>query len=286
MFNEDITGLINHLPTDWWQKKSVGEILSGWFNRYLVGLYLSVETEGKVQHRLYTGFLLYHKENLMWATAGHVIDAIEKIRSDSRAKILRMRWADRYRISGAESIPVHNYGFKTFSASEFGIDFGVADISGLDRENILKNDQLEIMTQQGWKNLHLAKPEGYYILGYPQEWIEVEEKHISDNRILGSLWTNIACLPVQQIEYPGRHSGKKFWDDPEAFYGRILPFSDEAGNQPIDIIGMSGGPLLSIERDKSKQIRYRLFGIQRSWDKDTRSIRVEPIQNIINVIGK
>lgn len=269
------------LPDDWWYRKSTCQILLDWFKRYLLGLFVSVEIEGKVQHGLYTGFLLLYKENLMWATAGHIIDEIRGIISNPSIKIVRMRWLDDCKISGAESVPVHNYNLRTYSATDFGIDFGVADITGLDRENILRNDRVEIMTEQGWKNLHLAKSEGYYLIGYPKEWVETREERLPNNRILGSVLANAACVPVERIAYLGPHPTKEFWNHPEAFYGRIVPYSDESGHQPDNIKGMSGGPLISIERTPNQEVRYRLFGIQRSWDEDTRSIRVEPIQDII-----
>ena len=281
MNDASIKVLMDYLPTDWWRRKSTCQILLNWFKRYLLGLFLSVEIEGKVQHELYTGFLLLYKENLMWATAGHIIDEIREIKSNPNVRIVRMRWLDDSKISGAESVPVHSSNFRTYSATEFGIDFGVADITGLDRENILKNNRIEIMTEQGWKNLHLANPEGYYIIGYPKEWVETNEVRLPNNRILGSVLANAACIPVEQIEYPGKHPTKEFWNDPRAFYGGMLPYSDEPGHQPENIKGMSGGPLISIERTPNREFRYRLFGIQRSWDENTRSIRVEPIENII-----
>lgn len=282
MNDASIKVLMDYLPTDWWRRKSTCQILLNWFKRYLLGLFLSVEIEGKVQHGLYTGFLLLYKENLMWATAGHIIDDIRKIKSNPNVRIVRMRWLDDSKISGAESVPVHSSNFRTSSATEFGIDFGFANITGLDRENILKNNRIKIMSEQGWKNLHIANPEGYYIIGYPKEWVETNEVRLPNNRILGSVLANAACIPVAQIEYPGKHPTKEFWNDPGAFYGRMLPYSDEPGHQPQNIKGMSGGPLISIERTPNREFRYRLFGIQRSWDENTRSIRVEPIENIIS----
>jgi hypothetical protein len=281
MDNDSIKVLMDYLPTDWWQRKSTCQILLDLFKRYLLGLFLSVEIEGKVQHGLYTGFLLFYRENLMWATAGHIIDEIRKIISNPNVRIIRMRWLDDSKISGAESVPVHNSNFRTYSTTDFGIDFGVVVITGLDRENILKNNRIEIMTEQGWKNLHLANPEGYYIIGYPKEWVETKEERLPNDRKLGSVLAYAACLPVKRIEYPGKHPTKEFWNDTRAFYGRILPYSDEPGHQPENIKGMSGGPLISIERTPNREFRYRLFGIQRSWDESTRSIRVEPIKNII-----
>jgi hypothetical protein len=89
---------------------------------------------------------------------------------------------------------------------------------------------------------------------------------------------------VRQIEYRANaHTTKAFWNDPEAFYGQILPFVEGSKYQPASLQGMSGGPLFSLERDPSDRIRYRLFGIQRSEDRDERLIRVEPIHRCLGL---
>jgi hypothetical protein len=273
------------LPDDWWRYTSTCQILSDWFIHHLLGLFLSLLDErGRIRHGVLTGFLLYHQDILLWITAGHVIDSINAILSNPHIKVLRMRWLDGCEIPGAESVPVHNRNLKTFSTLKSKeIDFGVAAITGLDAENILRNDRVQTMTEQVWKNLHLAQPEGYYVLGFPEEWVEIQEDRLPDNIILGSAQANLACLPVRRIDYRGPSRTKEFWNDPGAFYGQILPFVDEPGYQPQNIEGMSGGPVFAIERD-SGGIRYRLFGIQRSQDKDERLIRVEPIQRIIAIM--
>jgi len=89
---------------------------------------------------------------------------------------------------------------------------------------------------------------------------------------------------VRQIEYRGDIWNKEFWNDPKAFYGQIIPFAEGSEFQPISVKGMSGGPLFSVERDPSGRIGYRLYGIQRSEDKDERLIRVEPLHKILGLI--
>ncbi len=270
------------LPNDWWQKLSTCNTLADWFGRHIVGLLFYVQAEGsKPEVRVYTGFVLYYEENLLWITAGHVVDIIRDLLSNPKIKVKIMRWLDGCEIPGAEFIPVHNRNLYMFSSSEIGVDFGAIGITGLDAENMLNNNRTQVITELIWKNLHLAKPEGYYVLGYPQEWIKHEEEQLSDNRILNLFRVNLACLPVRRIEYRGDIHTKEFWNDPEAFYGQIIPFVDEPEYQPASVGGMSGGPLFSIERDPSDRIRYRLFGIQRSEDKDEKLIRVEPMHKIL-----
>jgi hypothetical protein len=275
-----------NLPDDWWRYAAVSKDLADWFSRHLLGLLLEVEVGDKTHCRVYTGFLLDYQEYLWWVTAGHVIERVGEISSNPHMKIRRMRWLDGYEVPGAESIPVDDRDLQTFSALDRGLDVGMALIPTLDAMNIVSNNRVRIMTEQAWKNIHLARPEGYYILGYPKEWVEVVETPLSGNRMRFSLRADLACLPVRRIEHRGPHRTKEFWNDPDAFYGEILPFVDAQVYQPNDIVGVSGGPLLSIERTSDGHLLYRLFGIQRSWDRDERLIRAEPIHRFVDLISE
>jgi len=93
------------------------------------------------------------------------------------------------------------------------------------------------------------------------------------------MWINLVSIPVMRIK-PRDSSAGNFWDDPHAFYGNLLPFTDDIGGQPRDIEGMSGGPIISIEKDPTSGIRYRLFAIQRSWLPQERKIRGELVCRI------
>jgi hypothetical protein len=276
---------LTNLGDDWWQSVGACQVLSDVFSRHLLTLFVSYEVEGERNRQIYTGFLLHHSDTLFWVTAGHVIDCINKILADSSYKVLAMRWCDGCEIRGAESVVVHNRDLWMFSTWKYGVDFAVAIITGLDAANILNNDRVRVLTEEVWRKVHLAQPEGYYLVGYPQEWVEISTDLLSDGRVLGSLRANLACLPLRRIEYPGPDPTDEFWNDPEAFYGEILAFTDGPGYQPGDISGMSGGPVISLERDPDSGIRYRLFGVQRSWKSEERLIRAEPIHRIIDIIG-
>lgn len=273
------------MPNDWWRQHLACQTLAEWFGHHLVGLFFSVQANGSKQEGVYTGLVLYYEKNLLWITAGHVVDEIHKVLSNPEIDVQIMRWLDGCEIPGAESIPVHNRNLEMFSGLEFGIDFGVVKITGLDANNMLNNNRTQVITEEFWKTPH-SKPEGYYVLGFPKEWAEHHETRFPDNQIFNSFLANLACLPVQQIGYRGDfHPNKEFWNDPDAFYGQILPFVDGVEDQPASLKGMSGGPLFSIERDPSDRIGYRLFGIQRSEDKDERLIRAEPIHKILGLIN-
>ncbi|MCB8925293.1 MAG: hypothetical protein H6652_06655 [Ardenticatenaceae bacterium] len=273
----------HELPDNWWAYQSTCEILAGWFQKHLVGLLISISKNEKAHNNLvFTGFLLFYRERLLWITAGHVIDKIQEVLQEPNYDIVTMQWLDGGKIPGAESVIVHNRDLQFFSTYENDVDFGCVMIEGLDAANILQNNEVKVVTEQIWKNIHLSNPEGYYIVGYPEEWVETDLESSSNNIMINKLFARVACLPVEKTDHPGK-SVDPFWNNPEAFYGKILDYSDQ--NQPNSISGMSGGPLLSIERDQNGELRYYLFGLQHGWDKNKRIIRAESIQTILQIIS-
>src|SRR5205823_3336443 len=110
--------------------------------------------------------------------------------------------------------------------------------------NIVTNGRAQIMTEQAWSLIDEAKPEGYYILGYPDEWNEKSEPQVSGKQIIHSDFAGLACLPVQRIHNINIdiEEDKQFWSRPSAFYGQLVPFIDAPDAAPRSIVGMSGGP--------------------------------------------
>lgn len=280
---EDYLKLSLKLPDDWWRTLHTIDVLINWFRRYLIGLFIEVQSGNQIQQAMFSGFLLKYRGYLLWVTAGHVIDELINLLEDDIFTFRTMHWADNFSVEGAESIPMHKRDLQNVSVSftQLDIDFGFVFLMGLDRENLLRNDKTNIMDSIGWKNLHAANPEGYYILGYPREWTKYEGRIEQNKRMLNTFEAMPACLPISRISYTPSHNQTPFWSDPDAFYGRIESFSDGSPHPLSDINGMSGGPLLSIERTESGEMRYRLVGIQRSWDQDEQIIRAEPIQRVV-----
>ena len=89
------------------------------------------------------------------------------------------------------------------------------------------------------------------------------------------------CIPVQRIEYDDPQVNKDLFKDRNDFYGKIVPRMEGSGLKTVK--GMSGGPLLSIEKNGESLI-YRLFGVQKSWDKENRVVRAESIAKILELI--
>jgi len=272
------------LPSEWWMQPQTVYTLIEWFKRHVLALFVSAKEEGERRYFLFSGFIIKREENLVWVTAGHVIDRLNKIRTDPNFEILQMQWIDEH--DGSSDVPfhVHHPNFKTYSAMEDDIDIGIGLLEGLDALNLEQNENLGIITEQAWKNLVEASPEGYYLIGYPSEWIEESKQRVSRSQIVRSFIMNMACIPISPLNWEDLPYQGGSWKDPDAFYGHIEPFPSEQGEQPLDISGMSGGPLLSIERTPSGQLAYRLVGVQSSWLENRRLIRAEPILTFAKMV--
>lgn len=273
---------LDKIPDEWWRYQVSAQTLSGWFKQHTLGLFLAARVGDKIVPDVYTGFLVEYRKNLLWFTVGHGIKDLHDILQNHGADIVQLRWMDNCTIPGAETFPVHNRNLKLYCSDE--IDFGFVHITGLDEANIRNSNQLQILSERIWLNIDRAEPEGFYVLGYPKEWIKIDKQQ-SNGRTTWSATLNLSCLPIQRVPY--KADTGEFWADPEGFYGKIMPFVEKAGGQPASPVGMSGAPLFSLERgfDENGELRigYYLFGIQRSWNEiDT--IRAEPIQKAVAIV--
>jgi len=280
---------MRELPQDWWKWGNTALVLSDWFHRHLLGLSIAYDDESG-RHRAHaSGFLVDYLGKLCWFSAGHVVVEILRIRNDPKYRLSDFRWLDRHPAKDASTLPAHNKQPTAYYQYGRGRDFGMIVLDGLDELHVRSNEGLVLMTEQGWANLEGSNPEGYYVFGFPIEWQSVDETPANTRQTRVALVAPLSCLPVVRIDPPLVSVRDEFWDDKNAFYGEIVAFErieDPAQFQPSDIVGMSGGPLLSLERQLDGRIRYRLFGVLVSWNKRNRYVRVEPIQRIIDELVK
>jgi hypothetical protein len=242
-------------------------------------------TGGTFQCSVYTGFLLRHGKHLLWLTAGHIVDELDLILSSGNFEITKFCWLDNYDSPAANAVLVHRKDMLKRSWKDSLLDFGIVVPSVLDAGNLLSNPSVEIIEESIWRNLSQAEPEGYYAIGYPKSWTTHSSKKVSTSKILHSVEARLAILPLRGISPPSSLSHIPEWTDEDAFYGKILPFTDLPKFEVDDAKGMSGGPILSVERDPSGRIRYRLVGIIQSWYQSESVIRAEPITKIASAIS-
>lgn len=282
---DELLRKMQNLPADWWQTANSADALIRWFQRNIIGLLIAGLSEGQFQYSVYTGFLLRHRDHLLWLTAGHVVDEIESILSSKGFKPSRICWLDDYDNQNANAVLVHRKNMEMRSWKNENLDFGIIVPSLLDVGNLLSNNKVEVIEESIWKGLNQAEPEGYYAIGYPRPWTRHTPNRVSDKQILHSIEADLAILPIEQIPAPQDLADSESWSDDTAFYGKILPYKDFPEFDVEEVKGMSGGPILSVERDPSGRIRYRLVGIIQSWFRSKAIIRAEPIDRIAQAIS-
>jgi hypothetical protein len=283
---ESVTGQgLMDLPSDWWRSIEASEDMARCLRRHLLGLWIRGKVQGDMEHEFFTGFLLDYRDTLLWITAGHVIDRINEILSNQSVKIGGIQWVDQCNIPNAGSIPI-SHPLCRYSATEIGIDFGAIKVQGLEADIIRASDENKPLTEQVWRGLDRAHPEGYYVFGYPKQGFETDRGVDANGREWGIIEAKLACLPVERIEFEDRYQFRgsaQWWNKRDSFFGQIRPFTDDAIGQIEEIEWMSGAPVFSVEREPGG-IRYRLVGIQSSWVKKVRQIRAEPIHRIVSLI--
>ena len=271
------------LPSDWWQTAQATYSLLQWFKLHIVGLLLAGSVDHQFQYSFYTGFLLEHTNRLLWLSAGHVVEEIESALSSDRFRVSQFCWLDNYEDPKAPAVPVHRRDMPMHSWKQSSLDLGVVLPSLLDTGNLLRNEKLQLMEERVWRNLAQANPEGFYAIGYPRPWTTHTQKQVSPTQALHSLRADLACLPLAETTSPAPPPDDR-WLDTAAFYGKILPFPDMPDFEVDDIKGMSGGPVLSVERNKDGRIVYRLVGIVQSWYPSQGIVRAEPIARVAETI--
>jgi len=260
---------IQNLPTDWWKTKAICISFENILKGFILGLMLSGEFAGIKQSYLFSGFLFKYCNSIIWFTAGHVINNINKVISSTPIDNYVGRWIDWENIRGAESIPVNFKAFTAFSGWDFDFDFGMYILSTLETENIAKNTHSVCFNMGHVIDLETFQPEGYYLFGFP-------EKLREETRVGTTTFNTspLICVPLEKIPFT---KDLQFTNsDPNAFYGKIVDFPDSPETK-YEIPGMSGGPIIGIKRDKTKGIDFRLYAIQSSCLPESRIIQAEPM---------
>lgn len=282
--NEDeLLAAIKNFPDDWWQNQGTSEAFSKLFKKLTLPLLLAGSVDGNIQYNVYSGFLLELDQNLVWISAGHVIeDIICNIRSPS-FQVIKMAWMDSYDKENAEFVTLHRKNIPMKSWKSLGYDVGIIIPSLLDVGNLYKNENAIFINPIIWKNVDKARPEGFYAIGYPKTLWNHSTSQIQ-NKILHTINSQIICLPLKQIQPPSELKRNPGWSNPDSFFGELIPYVDNPEFQFEEAKGMSGGLILSVERDTDGQIRYRLFGIIQSFAESQYIFRAEPIQKLTKMI--
>jgi hypothetical protein len=234
--------------------QEVRELLMSLFQRHFVALRVRVTKGNEVMWETYSAFVMEVAGDWYLVTAGHCIDKVEKMRGlgysvsaeifDGLAR--SSKFNTRIPFDYESSMPI--------SLDEFGADFGVMRISFLYRKQLEANGIMPL-DERVWKlRPQKYEPIAFLLLGIPHELTIEQGKVITYYPSIHSL----KPLPVRPDFIP----------EPKVptFYGTI-----DLGEDLQSIVGMSGGPIFSIQ-ESNGQIRYWLHALQSSWYRKERIV--------------
>ncbi len=273
---------LKDLPADWWAQQSTNFKLYELFSKHLLTLGVGYTLNKEPQYEWFSGFLLQIDKLLFWLTAGHVIDRIEKLSKHPDVKINSMQWLDGYEKQDAASVHFSPEHFVAYSDSQ--ADFGAVIIRDLYARQILANPNIKPITPELWLNHEKSHPDGHYLLGVPREVCSLREVGKSQGKVHFCSESYTVSVPIEQVEYKSSQVDNPFWNDQDAFYGKVLDVLGPDGKPIQSIKGMSGGPIFSIERTPDDQLKYRLFGIQSKWLPDSRILKAESMVKVAKII--
>lgn len=274
----------NDLEPNWWQYAQTTSVLIQQFKKHVIPLLITGYLDNEFQFDIYTGFFLQSREFLIWLTAGHVVNSLTGLLANPRFRLKELVWLDGFPKKGGEAVRFHKPDINMKSWKDEGTDIGAIIPSLLDKENLLLNPNIQPVNSKIWLKLNQAQPEGYYAVGFPKSFWNHTCEEIVKGKKLHSIQPNYLCLPVNEISPPFEFADGPSWNDSEAFYGKITPYIDVPEFDLDHAKGMSGGPILSIERNPKGQMIYRLVGIVQSFDWSHSVIRAEPISRISNLV--
>ncbi len=254
--------------------------------KHFLSLRVSYLIKGVPHVSWFSGFLILAKSLLMWMTAGHVLEEIRKLLQTEGVGSIKARWIDNDPNVNAKSIPCELAKLRLTSVNIEGYDFGFVLLPPYYAKLILAVKENRPLTEAHWRSDDSFEPEGYYIVGIPQEFTEV--KQLSNGPEIYEYKSSATVLSVPVIkEDAAKHlSEDEFWRHDNNFYGKVLPIHNDNGKELTDIKGMSGGPIFGVRSIDKDKIQYRIIAIQSSWLNQSRFTRGTRFDKVIAILNE
>lgn len=198
-------------------------------------------------------------------------------------------WMDRCSDQMAGPIPVSLPDLLVGRLDRDDMDVGFIVLNQLTAAAFELNPRVKFVDPNIWRGHETAKPEGFYVLGYPKGWLEPTGQFKERNgQMRRTIRMGLACLPITLIADRGAEEnspiGDPFWGFEHFMYGQLRQYSDTKRDLVADIDGMSGGPVLSIERSMNGRLIYRLYGIQSAWQSGPRIVKATRVAVLDTIV--
>ena len=206
------------LPEGWWRIDELANMIGRHFRRHLEVI---AEIDGKRHRALITGFFLEHRSVLHWITAAHCLEHVTDLLEHPRVDVLTARWVDNFPGSAGRGIPVDVRGLKTAKLRSDQLDVGVVWPSAHETSLFRANPEFHPFSEEAWARKSHAEPEGFYVLGFPDEWREDRECETDELYEL-SFEAKLATVPIVELLRANADTEPTgFWGRDRCIYGRV-----------------------------------------------------------------
>lgn len=221
--------------------------IAGYFNQHCAPMYMHLRKGEENHHVVFSTFIISIDDEWFMVTAGHCLSEIEKAKKAGYT-IVKTRLIDFGGLDPNNFLPVP-FDYDAAPSAHLGddkYDYGIIHISRYYRR-LMESNNIVALNEETWEK-QPQNAEFYFLLGVPYQLSEVTEDNI---KITTTLHTVTKCETVP----------KEFEKtDAPTFYGEIHLEKDIT-----DIVGMSGGPLLSFKHTENGALRYWLCAVQSRW---------------------
>jgi hypothetical protein len=270
-------------PPPWVNSPEVFESMAGQYRRHLALLQVDVLDHGQPAQAVCTGFFLSWRRGLYWISAAHCVERVKDLCARPGVKVLSMGLVDaRQRTLPAIPWDVRDQFLVCPDSNK--VDICVARITGNTEDLVRKNPDAAPLTTSALEGCEVVPGVALCLVGHPSEWTQ----HIVKPKPGGatiSMRTTTACLPVTTVPAAAAtDDDASFWDNPNCLYRTVTLREGWPSGALESVVGMSGGPIFSLEAAGEQGFRYRLVGLQSRWLKSRRVLRIEPTRAILNAV--
>jgi len=273
----------------WWVDEKTARVFNALIQKHIMLLNIAYLSENIIKVCWVSGFLVQTKGFLIWMTAGHVLKTLDELFQNNKVSGIKIRWIDNCSIKDAHAITCDYTNICKFSIDVEGYDFGIVILRKFYADQILKVKENVPLTEAHWRLDNGFEPEGFYLVGIPEEFTESRQITTSTELYVKSSGT-LVSVPLTKEDPIIHQLEDDFWQHENNFYGQIHPIKDDKGNLLTNISGMSGGPIFGVCKIDENKYEYRIIALQSGWlqRKFTRGTRfdkiIEPLNNAIQKV--
>ncbi|WP_271554937.1 hypothetical protein [Bradyrhizobium sp. CCBAU 45394] len=234
------------------------------FCRHLIGLGVTYRHKNAedasmpARFSVSSGTLISIHGLICFLTAGHVLKALDKLRTHDQVEVESASLVDTLGWKRVSNVPIpfdlKNARLFYIDDVEDGLDFGVIMLEAHHVGLLAKNGVIAL-GEENWNRQHTVRFDGFAMLGFPEEYTSQRVSASGDGTV------SPVMFGIKRLEAPPSDRASTRYPQFVAQINPELPLKS--------VEGMSGGPIFGFRQD-GEELRYWVVALQSSWDRQRR----------------